>query len=63
MLRPADLVLLKLYASGPQDAWDIQQLLSSPGREALTAEVETRLMELPAQATAFWRRIQQQAAG
>src|SRR5438552_7153180 len=26
--RAADLILLKLYAGGPQDAWDIEQLLT-----------------------------------
>jgi hypothetical protein len=25
-------ILLKLYAGGPQDAWDIEQLLGGPDR-------------------------------
>jgi len=30
----ADFGLLKLYASGTQDAWDVEQLLAGPGRAA-----------------------------
>jgi hypothetical protein len=51
----ADLVLLKLYAGGPQDAWDVDQLLDAvPGIEP---EVEARLAQLPADCTALWQRI------
>lgn len=53
----ADLILLKLYAGGPQDAWDIQQMLATEDREALTAEVDERLSELSAEAAALWRKI------
>jgi len=53
----ADLVLLKLFAGGPQDAWDVTQLLASPERGALRAEVEERLAEPPADCAALWRRI------
>lgn len=53
----ADLVLLKLYAGGPQDAWDIVQLLESPDRPALVATIEARLGELPADARRLWRRV------
>ena len=34
VVRAADLILLKLYAGGPQDAWDIQQLLLASSRDA-----------------------------
>lgn len=55
---PADLILLKLYAGGPQDAWDVQQLLASaPAVAALEAEVERGLVDLPADAVALWREI------
>jgi hypothetical protein len=57
VLRPADLVLLKLFAGGPQDAWDIEQLLLAVDREALIREVESRLADLPASAARLWRRI------
>lgn len=50
-----DVVLLKLYAGGPQDAWDILQLLDAvPGIEA---DVTRGLVGLPHDATRFWQRI------
>jgi hypothetical protein len=52
-------VLLKLYAGGPQDAWDVQQLLAVEDRAALVSEVESRLGDLPAHAATLWRRIQE----
>ena len=57
----ADLVLLKLYAGGPQDAWDIDQLLDA--EHSLASEVETRLAALPADCAALWRRILEQRSG
>jgi hypothetical protein len=57
----ADLVLLKLYAGGSQDAWDVDQLLDAvPGIER---EVEVRLGDLPPECTALWRRILTARAG
>lgn len=53
----ADLVLLKLYAGGSQDAWDIEQLLAGPGRAALVAAVEAALPGLPDDARRLWARI------
>jgi hypothetical protein len=48
-------VLLKLYAGGAQDAWDIAQLLdASP---AIEAQVEASLVELPAECARLWRQI------
>lgn len=55
--RPADLVLLKLYAGGPQDAWDIDQLLASADARDVAREVESRIGELPEDARALWRRV------
>ena len=55
--RTADLVLLKLYAGGPQDAWDVTQLLEGPDRSGLVAEVERGLADLPDDSRALWRRI------
>jgi hypothetical protein len=57
VVRAADLILLKLFAGGAQDAWDIQQLLEGDDRDDLIAEVEKLLPELPAQAAKLWRRI------
>jgi hypothetical protein len=57
VVRAADLILLKLYAGGPQDAWDIQQLFAAEDRESLIAEVDQFLPELPAESAAFWRKI------
>lgn len=52
-----DLVLLKLYAGGSQDAWDIEQMLAGPDREALVAAVATSLDDLPARCRRLWSRI------
>lgn len=57
VVRAADLILLKLYAGGPQDAWDVQQLLARPFREDLIREVESRLSDLPDRCQDFWRKI------
>ncbi len=57
VLRGVDLILLKLFAGGPQDAWDIQQLLMGPERDSLTAGVETELSDLPGDSSRLWRRI------
>jgi len=59
VVRAADLVLLKLYAGGPQDAWDVQQLLGRPFREDLIREVESRLSELPGRCRELWEKILQ----
>ncbi len=53
--RAADLILLKLYAGGPQDAWDIDQLLDVDA--TLAVEVEAGLRSLPAECAALWRNI------
>ena len=52
----ADLVLLKLYAGGSQDRWDIEQLLAM-GDERLVRDVETRLADLPSDARALWQTL------
>lgn len=57
VVRAADLVLLKLYAGGPQDAWDVHQLLSRPFREDLVREVESHLSELPERCRDLWKKI------
>jgi hypothetical protein len=49
-----DLVLLKLYAGGSQDLWDVRALLELPDRAALIAEVDEDLADLPADMRARW---------
>jgi hypothetical protein len=53
-----DLVLLKLYAGGPQDAWDIDQLLDVDA--SVSNEVEARLGSLPDECASLWRSIRAQ---
>jgi hypothetical protein len=55
--RVDDLVLLKLYAGGSQDRWDIEQLLHRPDRAHTTKMVEARLASLPKSAQEMWRKI------
>ena len=56
--RAADLILLKLYAGGPSDRWDIERLLEvAPDRAACVAEVEAELPRLPAECRTLWDRI------
>jgi len=53
----ADLVLLKLYAGGPQDAWDVAALLADDEGSTVAHEVEQRLPALPPECRALWVRI------
>jgi hypothetical protein len=57
VVTAAHLILLKLYAGGPQDAWDIQQLLETEERSRLVPEVERDLARLPPEPRALWTRI------
>lgn len=57
VVEPADLVLLKLYAGGPQDAWDIRQLLSSESAADLARTTAERIHQLPEDARELWARI------
>lgn len=59
VVRAADLALLKLYAGGLQDAWDVQQLLARPFRGELIREVESRLSDLPARCLDLWKKLLQ----
>jgi hypothetical protein len=53
----SDLVLLKLYAGGPQDAWDVHQVLGLAGAAETVTLIESRLTVLPADAIRLWRKI------
>lgn len=60
--RPAGLVLLKLYAGGPKDAWDIRALLEVLDRAAdVEAEVERVVLRLPADSGRLWSRLRGEA--
>lgn len=52
---PADMVLLKLYAGGPQDAWDIAQLLDAA--PAIEPIVDAAIGALPPECAVLWRRV------
>lgn len=60
VVRAADLILLKLYAGGPQDRWDIAQLLATATPRELAAEVES---VLPAECRDLWGQILIESAG
>ncbi|HEV7671729.1 MAG TPA: hypothetical protein VGS22_24670 [Thermoanaerobaculia bacterium] len=57
VVRAADLILLKLYAGGPQDAWDIQQLLLASASEIWVQEVEIHLPDLPTAGSELWNKL------
>ncbi len=58
VVTPAGLVLLKLDAGGPKDAWDIRSLLEAAADSpALVAEVDGVVSRLPADARRLWMRI------
>jgi hypothetical protein len=47
VVQVPDLILLKLYAGGTQDRWDIEQLMEAGDREELTRLVRERIADLP----------------
>jgi hypothetical protein len=57
VVTPSDLIVLKLYAAGPQDAWDIIQLVTGPERQSLIREVDGMLASLPEDSQKLWRRL------
>ena len=61
--RTVDLVLLKLYAGGPQDAWEVEQLLAVEGEPGVAAQVDRTVGELPPDAAALWARIRGPLSG
>jgi hypothetical protein len=52
-----DLILLKLYAGGLQDRWDIAQLLEVADLGAAQPDVESRLSFLPPECGALWQEL------
>jgi hypothetical protein len=53
----SDMVVLKLYAGGTKDRWDIEELLAGPERAAIVAEVDALLGEMPDYARELWARL------
>jgi hypothetical protein len=52
-----DLVLLKLYAGGAQDLWDVRELLQLPGADELITEVDVDLVEMPGAMRERWADV------
>jgi hypothetical protein len=55
-----DLILLKLYAGGSQDLWDIRELLALPGAENLVAAVTAGLDECPPAMRETWDELRRE---
>lgn len=49
-----DLILLKLYAAGAQDRWDIAQLLAQDDTGAVGRAVDERVGALPSRCRTLW---------
>ena len=60
VVRAADLVMLKLYAGGSQDRWDIEQLLALDASGAIAQELAGRLDVLPVRAREIWTQLRTQ---
>lgn len=54
VVTAVDLILLKLYAGGTQDLWDVRELLRGADARVLTEAVEAELRVLPAAMQAAW---------
>jgi hypothetical protein len=52
-----DLILLKLYAGGVQDRWDLAQLLEIADLAAAQPDVESRLSFLPPECGTLWQEL------
>ena len=61
-VQARDLIALKLFAGGAQDAWDVLQLLAGPNRETLIGEVSADVDDLPAHCRGLGERILTEAA-
>lgn len=53
----ADLILLKLYAGGTQDRWDIEQRLEANRDELVLPTIATEIHELPPESRALWHSL------
>lgn len=57
VVTAVDLILLKLYAGGSQDLWDVRELLRQPGAADLPATVEAELAALSPAMRDAWTRV------
>lgn len=57
IVTPRDLVLLKLYAGGSQDLWDVRELLQLAEGGGLAADVEADLEDLPPSMRDRWASV------
>jgi hypothetical protein len=57
VVTASDLILLKLYAGGAQDLWDVRELLGLPNSEDLAAGVEAHLASCPAPMRELWGTV------
>jgi predicted nucleotidyltransferase len=58
VVHPAGLVLLKLHAGGPKDAWDITSLAEAHEQwVSIRDEVEKLLDRLPTESRRLWERL------
>jgi hypothetical protein len=55
VVNAVDLILLKLFAGGPADMWDIHKLLESDS--SLAAQVEPHISSLPEDAQQLWQKV------
>jgi hypothetical protein len=55
--QAADLILLKLFAGGPQDLWDVAQLLAGDDGPTIARDVEARLPALPTECAQLWAQV------
>jgi hypothetical protein len=53
----SDLILLKLYAGGSQDKWDIEQLLAIDSGVETLAAVDAHIASLPARSRDIWTTL------
>jgi hypothetical protein len=52
-----DLVLLKLFAGGAQDCWDIEQLVAGDAGRTLAPAVDALVPVLPVEGRRLWERL------
>jgi hypothetical protein len=57
IVQRSDLILLKLYAGGSQDKWDVEQLLAIDSSRATLDAVDEQISVLPAHSRAIWASL------
>jgi hypothetical protein len=57
VVQRSDLILLKLYAGGSQDKWDIEQLLAIDSSPEVVSSLDPRVGALPARSRELWASL------